>query len=51
MKKLTTNYSYNSPSVELIAFAGEQAVMTGSSQASGFDNEEFVPGGSYSDWN
>ena len=51
MKKLKTNHSYRSPEVELIAFASEQAVMTGSSQATGFDNEEFVQGGSYSDWN
>lgn len=50
MKKLKTNHSYRSPEVELIAFASEQAVMAGSAQITGVDNEEFVTGGTYSDW-
>ena len=51
MKKTDTKRSYSSPSVELLAYACEQAVMASSSiGASGVDNEEFVPGGSFSDW-
>ena len=45
---------YVSPDVEIIAVACEQAVMSSSSPGvclgAGVDNEEFVNGGSFSDW-
>ena len=52
MKKLKTNHSYCSPRVELVVLAIEQAVMAGSAaQVPGLENEDFVKGGTYSDWN
>ena len=51
MKKTDTNCAYSSPSAELLSMACEQAVMSASvMRVPGVDNEEFVPGGSFSDW-
>ena len=49
MKKTETNY--NSPNVELLEMACEQAVMVGSTQSmSDITNEKFVAGGTFSSW-
>ena len=52
--KRENKISYVSPDVEIIAVACEQAVMSSSSPGvclgAGVDNEEFVNGGSFSDW-
>ena len=53
MKKEKT-FGYVSPDVEIVTVACEQAVMSTSSsspfEGAGADNEEFVDGGSFSDW-
>ena len=53
MKKEKT-FGYVSPDVEIIAVACEQAIMSTSTPnifgGTGADNEEFVDGGSFSDW-
>lgn len=53
--KRENKISYVSPDLEIVAVACEQAVMSSSSPgvclgASGVDNEEFVNGGTFSDW-
>lgn len=52
MKQNNTDHCYSSPEVGLMAFASEQAVMTGSISSSfqGINNETFKEGGSFSDW-
>lgn len=53
MKKEKT-FGYVSPDVEIVTVACEQAVMSSSSPGvclgAGVGNEEFVDGGSFSDW-
>ena len=52
--KRENKISYVSPDVEIVAVACEQAVMSTSSpspfEGAGADNEEFVDGGTFSDW-
>ena len=51
MKKTSTNESYSSPRIELLAMACEQAVMSGSfSSVGGATNEAFEDGGSFTEW-
>lgn len=46
--KTSTNESYSSPRIELLALACEQAVMAGSAASMGeVSNEQFVNGGEY----
>ena len=53
MKK-EKNFGYVSPDVEIVTVACEQAIMSTSTPdifgGTGADNEEFVDGGSFSDW-
>ena len=54
MKKETKICGYVSPDVEIVTVACEQAIMSTSSpnvfEGTGADNEEFVSGGTFSDW-
>lgn len=51
MKKVTNNFSYVSPSMEILLINCEQSFLAGSNFSfGGVDNEEFGDGGSFSDW-
>ena len=52
--KIMKKVNYSSPSCVLIQFNSEQAIFAASNMimlgAESIDNEEFVPGGTFSDW-
>ena len=51
MKKGNDNHCYISPDMEIVALACEQAFLSASTYSvKGADNEEFVSGGTFSDW-
>lgn len=51
MKNVTNNFSYVSPSMEILLINCEQSFLAGSNFSfNGVDNEEFVDGGLFDDW-
>lgn len=51
MKKVNNNHCYVSPDMETVVLACEQAFLSASTYSvGGADNEEFVSGGTFSDW-